>query len=148
MSQAGAAERGFTQRDFTQRDFTQRGFTLVELLVALTIVALMAAVALPNLSSLLRPDIDRTTRRVALAIRDHRTAAMRSGRLVNLTAEQLTSLLPAGTAIASDELGETGLVFLPTGGSTGGRIVLAASDGRRAVNIDWLTGRVSVGRAP
>ena len=138
MSRAGAAERGFPQG----------GFTLVELMVVLTILALMAAVAMPNMRSLLQPDIDRTTRRIALAIRDQRTAAMRSGRLVNLTVERLVPLLPAGTEILSDELGETGLVFLPTGGSTGGRIVLAASDGRRAVSVDWLTGRVSVERAP
>lgn len=138
MSRAGAAERRITQG----------GFTLVELLVTLTLLALMAAVALPNLNSLLRPDIDETTRRVALSIRDHRTAAMRSGKLVNLTAERLQPLLPAGTAIVSNELGERGLIFLPTGGSTGGRIVLAASDGRRAVSIDWLTGRVSVERVP
>lgn len=126
----------------------ERGFTLVELLVVLTLVALMAAVALPNLGSLLRPDIDDTARRLALAIRDQRTLAMRSGRLVNLTAENLLPLLPPGTEIAGDGLGETGLVFLPTGGSTGGWIVLAAYDGRRAIRVDWLTGHVAVERAP
>ena len=39
-------------------------------------------------------------------------------------------------------------MFFPNGTSTGGRVVLAASDGRRAVDVDWLTGRVTVTALP
>ena len=39
-------------------------------------------------------------------------------------------------------------MFFPNGTSTGGRVVLAAADGRRAVNVDWLTGRVTVAALP
>ena len=133
MSTAGAAERGFT---------------LIELLVVLTIGALMAAVALPRVSTLLRPDIDRTTRRVALAIRDQRSTAMRTGYTVSVTDPTVLPLLPDGTKLADVAFGERGLVFFPNGTSTGGTLVLEASDGRRAVNVDWLTGRVTVGPAP
>jgi general secretion pathway protein H len=133
MSRAGAAERGFT---------------LVELLVVLTIVALLAGVALPQVRSLLRPDIDRTSRAVALAIRDQRSAAMRTGRLAGVTAASVVPLLPEGTQLVGDGLGGGGLLFFPNGTSTGGRVVLAAADGRRAVDIDWLTGRVTVARLP
>ena len=134
MSRAGAAERGFT---------------LVELLVVLTIVALLAGVALPQLRSLLRPDIDRTSRAVALAIRDQRSAAMRTGMLAGVTAASVAPLLPEGTQLVGDDLGgDGGLLFFPNGTSTGGRVVLAAADGRRAVDVDWLTGRVTVARLP
>lgn len=133
MSRAGAGERGFT---------------LIELLAVLTIVALIAAVAMPRLNALLRPDIDRTTQRVALAIRDQRSVAMRSGRAVTINAASVAPLLPEGTVVAEAGFGEQGLTFFPTGASTGGWLVLEAWDGRRAVSVDWLTGRVTVRPAP
>jgi len=133
MSRAGAGERGFT---------------LIELLVVLTIAALLVSVALPRVGTLLRPDIDRTTRTVALAVRDQRSTAMRTGLMVTLSGATLLPMLPRGTVIAEDGFGEQGLQFFPNGTSSGGRLVLAAADGRRAVNVDWLTGRVTVGAAP
>lgn len=132
MSRAGVAERGFT---------------LIELLVVLTIAALLMAVALPRVGTLLRPDIDRTTRKVALAIRDQRSTAMRTGLMVTVTGPSVVPLLPSGTELAEDGFGEQGLLFFPNGTSTGGRVVLAAADGKRAITVDWLTGRVVVGPA-
>jgi general secretion pathway protein H len=133
MSRAGAAERGFT---------------LLELLVVLTLVALLAGVALPSVRNLLRPDIDRTSRAVALMIRDQRSFAMRTGTLAAVNEAAIGPLLPRGTAIESANLGVDGLLFFPNGASTGGGVVLAAWDGRRAVNVDWLTGRVSIRALP
>jgi general secretion pathway protein H len=133
MSRAGAAERGFT---------------LFELLVVLTIVALLAGVALPQVRSLLRPDIDRTSRTVALAVRDQRSVAMRTGSMAAVSASAILRLLPNGTELRADGLGEAGLVFFPNGTSTGGRLVLMARDGQRAVDVDWLTGRVTVTALP
>jgi general secretion pathway protein H len=128
MSRAGAAEAGFT---------------LIELLAVLTIVALLAAVAAPRLQSLSSPSIDRTSRRVALAVRDQRSLAMLTGRLVTFAPDAAASLLPAGTElVAADE--DQVIQFYPSGTSSGGSIVLAAQDGRRAVTVDWLTGRVTV----
>ena len=135
MSRAGAAERGFT---------------LIELLVVLTIVALLAA----------------------------RGAAAGAARCCGPTStgppgrwrwRSATSAAPpcapgswwprhrGGDRAAAAErdragrrtgLGEAGLMFFPNGTSTGGRVVLAAVDGRRAVNVDWLTGRVTVTALP
>lgn len=132
MSRAGAAEAGFT---------------LIEILAVLTLVALLAGVAAPRLQSLLTPSIDRTTRRVALAVRDQRSQAMLSGRLITLAPGAMASLLPAGTEILAAE-DAPAIQFYPSGTSSGGSIVLAARDGRRAVNVDWLTGRVTVGVLP
>jgi general secretion pathway protein H len=133
MSRAGAGERGFT---------------LIELLVVLTIAALLVSVALPRVGTLMRPDIDRTTRSVALAVRDQRSTAMRTGTITTVTGAALQPMLPRGTEILEDGFGERGLLFFPNGTSSGGRMVLAAADGHRAVDVDWLTGRVSVGRVP
>ena len=133
MSRAGAAEQGFT---------------LLELLVVLTVMALLAAVALPRVGTRLRPSIDRTSRQVALAIRDQRSMAMRTGMLAPVSAAAILPLLPRGTELEQDGFGEGGLLFFPNGTSTGGRLVLAAADGRRAVAVDWLTGRVTVAALP
>jgi general secretion pathway protein H len=133
MSRAGAVEGGFT---------------LIELLAVLTLVALLAAVAAPRMGTLLAPSIERTSRNVALAIRDQRTVAMLSGRMVTLTAAAVAPLLPPGTVIEAATPEDGAIAFFPNGTSTGGQIVLSARDGRRAVGVDWLTGRVSVGAAP
>jgi general secretion pathway protein H len=133
MSRAGAAEAGFT---------------LIELLAVMTLVALLAAVAMPRLGSLLSPSIERTTRRVALAVREQRTVAMLTGRLVTLNAAAVAPLLPRGTEVEQTWPEEAGILFMPDGSSSGGRLVLEARDGRRAIDIDWLTGRITVGAAP
>lgn len=126
----------------------ERGFTLLELLVVLTLVGLLAGLALPSVRNLLRPDIDRTSRAVALMIRDQRSAAMRTGTLAAVNEAAITPLLPGGTVIETANLGVDGLLFFPNGASTGGGVVLAAWDGRRAVDVDWLTGRVSIRALP
>jgi general secretion pathway protein H len=129
MSRAGTAEGGFT---------------LIELLVVLTLVALLAVVALPRADTLLRADIDRTSRAVALALRDQRSMAMRTGTVAPVAAAAILPMLPRGTTVEEDGFGENGLLFFPNGTSTGGQVILAASDGRRVVDVDWLTGRVTV----
>ena len=98
--------------------------------------------------NLRRPDIDRKRRAVALKIRDQRSAAMRTGALAAVNEAAITPLLPGGTVIETANLGVDGLLFFPNGTSTGGRLVLAAADGRRAVAVDWLTGRVTVAALP
>ena len=107
-------------------------------------LALLVVVALPSVGTLLQPSIDRTSRLVALAIRDQRSTAMRTGTMVMVTAATIAPLLPNGTKLELDQLGEPGLLFFPMGTTTGGRLVLAGFDGRRAIEIDWPTGRVRV----
>ena len=51
-------------------------------------------------------------------------------------------LFTAQRDLTSDQVGA--VRFFPDGGSTGGRITLAAGDRKFDVDIDWLTGRVSI----
>ncbi len=134
MSRAGAGEAA--------------GFTLIEILAVLTLVALLAGIAAPRLETLLTPGIDRTSRRVALAVREQRSLAMLSGRLVALEPAAVAPLLPAGTVVERAGEDAAAIRFYPSGNSNGGRLVLAARDGRRAIDVDWLTGRVTVGVLP
>ena len=73
---------------------------------------------------------------------------MRTGMMAPVTAATIVSLLPNGTKLEQTGFVESGLFFFPNGTSTGGQVVLAAVDGRRAVNVDWLTGRVTVAALP
>ncbi|MFO1071222.1 MAG: prepilin-type N-terminal cleavage/methylation domain-containing protein [Geminicoccaceae bacterium] len=131
MSRAGAAEGGFT---------------LIELLVVLTLVALLAGLAAPRLGTLLQPSLDRTTRKVALAVRDDRTAAMLSGRMVTVSTSRLSQMLPAGMALEQTAPEKEPILFFPDGTSTGGRLLVGGRGDQRGIDIDWLTGRVSVAR--
>ena len=118
--------------------------------MVLTIGALMAAVALPRVSTLLRPDIDRTTRRVALAIRDQRSTAMRTGYTVSVDGRHGAAAASATVPSSRTSLSaNAGLRLLSQRHLDGrARWCWRRADGRRAVNVDWLTGRVTVGPAP
>ncbi len=85
-----------------------RGFTLVELIVALVLVAIFAALAVPSLSSTMqRADARQTAREIANKFRQARQAAMSRGEVV--VAEVVTA---DGAPIASGVTSEAGHVAL------------------------------------
>jgi general secretion pathway protein H len=45
--------------------------------------------------------------------------------------------------VTTEKLG--GIRFYPDGGATGGRVTLAAGERKFEVDVDWMTGRVSIG---
>ncbi|HRE14947.1 MAG TPA: GspH/FimT family pseudopilin, partial [Usitatibacteraceae bacterium] len=51
-------------------------------------------------------------------------------------------LYTAQSEVASERKGA--IRFYPDGSSTGGRVTLAAGERRLLVDVDWLTGRVSI----
>ncbi len=51
-------------------------------------------------------------------------------------------LYTAQRDLVSDKVGA--IRFFPDGGSNGGRITLAAGERKYDVDVDWLTGRVSI----
>jgi general secretion pathway protein H len=52
-------------------------------------------------------------------------------------------LFTAQTEVASERKGS--IRFYPDGSSTGGRITVSSGERKYLVDVDWLTGRVSIG---
>jgi general secretion pathway protein H len=135
-------------------------------LVVLAIIGLLM-VSIPGF--LLRDnavfDLDRSTQRMAESLRSARSAAIINNReqVLGIDAERRQFLepeakapvqLPAGVDIGfvtarNEQLGRsTGQIrFFPDGSSTGGRITLAMENSRSVIDIDWLTGVISVSDA-
>jgi general secretion pathway protein H len=142
---------------------SSRGFTLLELVVVLVVAAGAAALVLPEFSRMTTLLGLRTNaREVAAALRAARSEAMAQHREVALVVnveerrygvagakvhrrlrpDVELKLLSAQTEIASAEAGA--VRFFPDGSSTGGRVTLAALGQRYVVDVNWLTGRVSL----
>jgi general secretion pathway protein H len=139
-----------------------KGFTLFELLVVLVLLALIAAVSAPYLSKGLgRAEAKGSAQDVAAALRRARSKAVvrnadvvltvdvnqRSFRIAgaephDLPAALKIELFTAQTEQISDDVGN--IRFFSDGSSTGGEIVLGNGRSKFHVQVDWLTGRVSV----
>lgn len=139
-----------------------KGFTLFELLVVLVLLALIAAVSAPFLSrGLGRVEAKGSAQDVAAALRRARGKAVAGNTDVILTvdvnqrsfrisgaqphalpAALKVELFTAQTEQISDDAGS--IRFFSDGSSTGGEIVLADDRSKFHVQVDWLTGRVSV----
>jgi general secretion pathway protein H len=141
------------------------GFTLFELVVALAILGLALAIIVRQRPGSPGLEARRVESAVIASLREARSKAIASNRPVPLTVDlaartvglpgQPARQLPADTEIslltaAGDVKSRTkgDILFEPDGSSSGGRIVLDQHGRRRAITIDWLTGRVSVGDAP
>ncbi len=142
-----------------------KGFTLVELLVVMTILAGLFALITPRVGGgreglefrgavrNLVADLRRTR---AFAIAHNRPARLvvdLAGRRYRLEATGTERSLPPAANVtlltAVEEIVDAtigAVVFFPDGGSTGGRVVIDHKGRRSDVQIDWLTGRVSVVR--
>lgn len=141
----------------------RRGFTLLELLVALAIVALLAALLGPGVPRRAFESMQyhATVRAMLAGMKSARLEAERRGEptvfTVDLRArrfgvnERLASPLPdgfdvravvAGREVAPD--GRAAIRFYPEGGATGGSIELLRPSGTGIrLRVDWLLGRVT-----
>jgi general secretion pathway protein H len=124
------------------------GFTLVELMIVLAIMALVAALAMPEL-------LRRAPASGLGAAAEELRAALSSARAAAIAQDREVSVRGGDGAYRVDgarrpfasgvpvrvEVAGGGISFFPSGGSSGGTIVLRAGSASRALEVDALTGR-------
>ncbi len=136
------------------------GFTLIEMLVVLTILALMMAVVVPAINRGMTVTASDIARDVQIGLRKARSDAVTQQKsqafVVDMQKRQFqirgrkTTQLPEGIELTakvahSEVMDEKAAVrFYPDGSSTGGRISVHQDDEKILINVDWLTGRVSL----
>ncbi|MEJ2423133.1 MAG: GspH/FimT family pseudopilin [Candidatus Thiodiazotropha sp.] len=145
------------------RNLRLSGFTLLELMVTLVIAAALVALVPPMLQRALPSvQLKGASQELASALRFLRSwsiAQGREGRLIldlqnknyTITPRTVTYDLPQDTEVtlqaAQDEHldGQRSAIrFYPDGSSSGGRVTLKSAANERRIDVDWLTGRVSL----
>lgn len=134
------------------------------MIVVLAVLGLVAGLVLargPQRSATL--DMRAAANAVAQTMRVARTRAIASNERVVVIFDPRAATvrigagapraLPAGIGMSvistADLAGAVaGIVFLPDGSSSGGRVELANGTRRAMVGVEWLTGRVSVADGP
>ncbi len=139
------------------------GFTLLELLVVLGIATLLLAVVPPLLGNVINSSqVKSATRHLAAGLKTARSKAISTQAEVTLAVDvknhsfslldrKKQLALPDETKITlstakSEQLSESAGAyrFYPDGSSTGGRITLTFEPIKTVIDIDWLTGKVSI----
>jgi general secretion pathway protein H len=138
--------------------------TLLELLIVLSIMGLVAAFVVPLVGrGIPAAELKTAARQVAAGLRLARSEAVATrqetrlvldleARTMRVDRDARTHALPRDVELklytAENDLvsDRTGAVrFFADGGSNGGRITLASGERKYDVDVDWLTGRVSIG---
>lgn len=142
---------------------SRRGFTLLELLVVLALIGMMLTLAPPLFSNAFKgAEAKSAVRQLASALRQTRAAAVSTQRETTLIVDvgaryfhgddgRRSRSLPEHAAVTlttadSERISEhAGAIrFFPDGSSTGGRILLQSDNQLFTIEIDWLTGRITV----
>jgi general secretion pathway protein H len=139
---AAAARRVWRGRD---------GYVLLELMLAMMLIAMLAGLALPGLARGAGPAALRVTALEAAALlREDRNAAIASARTVTTLADVdglrsgatgAVVAMPANVALTSP----ADIVFTPDGRASGGTIVIASIRARAIVSVSPDTGAIRVG---
>ncbi len=140
-----------------------RGFTLLELLIVVALMGLLLALVPARLGGGSGAEVRAAARGVAAGLRHARATAV--GQRVeavfqlDLTAKKFTvtgdsrvhqlpqdvelKLFTGQQEIIAEKVG--GIRFYPDGGATGGRVTVSSGERKYEVDVDWMTGRVSIG---
>jgi general secretion pathway protein H len=140
------------------------GFSLVEMLVVLAVLALAVGLGGPTLGRLLPGQrLDAAAEAVAAEVALLRAEAVRTGQTARLLYDPATSaflssrrgarplaMAPLRVDIDIPPEARSGpgeIRFLPSGATTGGRIVLAGATGIRVMTVSRVTGALRRGDA-
>jgi general secretion pathway protein H len=138
-----------------------RGFTLIEMLAVIVLIAIAATVTAVSLHGRSRGELQAAAQHIAAGLRDTRTRAMATGKpqwfSVDLRAHsymvpgRVPRSLPSAAAVrvesaaeAGDQSGVARIGYFPDGSSSGGNITLSEAHRGARVDVDWLTGAVTV----
>jgi general secretion pathway protein H len=139
------------------------GFTLLELIVVLAIGAIIYSLLLGTPFGMASSgDLKAAARTIASGLRQAQTLAItsrrdaslnidveaREFRVADLEAHHVSDkvdlkLYTAQSEVVNERLGS--IRFYPDGSSTGGRITVSSGERKFLVDVDWITGRVSIG---
>ncbi|WHZ19681.1 MAG: hypothetical protein OJF55_001830 [Rhodanobacteraceae bacterium] len=135
------------------------------MLAVIVLIAIAASVAAVSLRGHAGGQLDATAQRVAAGLRDTRTRAMATGKpqwfAVDLRAHTFAApgreprAWPKDATLqvtsAAEDVRQAGVArirYFPDGSSSGGNIVLAEGPRSVRVDVDWLTGAVTVEQKP
>jgi general secretion pathway protein H len=129
------------------------GFTLIELLVVLAIVGMTLAIALPLLARhVTGAALNTATQEIRATLRGARSTAVAEDRSVVFQGDAgggywldrhhfPLPLMSGAEPLRIATEGGAQISFYPSGGSSGGRILVTSGNGQREIAVDALTGR-------
>jgi general secretion pathway protein H len=129
------------------------GFTLLELVVVLAIIGLALAIAVPLLArNVGGATLNAAASEIRSAVNEARSTAIVEDRTVVFRGDPgggywldrnhfTLPLMSWAQPLRVATLGGAQISFFPSGGSSGGRIVVSSAGGERQIAVDALTGR-------
>lgn len=125
------------------------GFTLLEILIVLAILGLAVALAVPYLGrQTSRASLVAAAQEVRAALLGARSDAIAEDREVTVSGDMggyrvngVRHPFPASPGVRVDVTGGARISFFPSGGASGGRLVLRDANQSVAIDIEALTGR-------
>ena len=147
----------------TSSSNAEEGFTLLEMVCILAVIAMVAAVALPNIShNTSRPRLEAYAVETASLLKADRTAAIRHRGQVVTQVDATCAYAPlwldrADPSVPDDVVFDailpsrcndrpafSTISFFPTGISCGGTVTLSRLGTSYEIRVNWLTGGVEI----